>query len=63
MESGRNALNWIRAFLGNRSQSVFLEGEESDSNLVTSGVLELSTLILRQKLTIINSFILIILFS
>ena len=45
MESGRNALNWIRAFIGNRSQSVVLEGEESDSNLVTSGVLELSTLI------------------
>ena len=31
------ALNWIHAFLGNRSQSVVLEGEESDSDPVTSG--------------------------
>ena len=33
-----NALNWIHAFLGNRSQSVVLEGEESDLVPVTSGV-------------------------
>ena len=33
-----NALNWIQAFLGNRSQSVVLEGEESDLVPVTSGV-------------------------
>ena len=32
------ALAWIRAFLGNRSQTVVLEGEESDSVPVTSGV-------------------------
>ena len=33
-----NALNWIRAFLGNRSQTVVLDGEESGSVPVTSGV-------------------------
>ena len=33
-----NTLNWIHAFLGNRSQSIVLEGEESDSVPVTSGV-------------------------
>ena len=33
-----NALNWIRAFLGNRSQTVVLHGEESGSVPVTSGV-------------------------
>ena len=33
-----NALSWIRAFLGNRSQTVVLEGEESGSVPVTSGV-------------------------
>ena len=33
-----NALNWIHAFLGNRSQSVVLEGEESDLVPVTSCV-------------------------
>ena len=32
------ALGWIRAFLGNRSQSVILEGEESGSVPVASGV-------------------------
>ena len=32
------ALAWIRAFLGNRSQTVVLEGEESSSVPVTSGV-------------------------
>ena len=32
------ALGWIRGFLGNRSQSVVLDGEESDSVPVTSGV-------------------------
>ena len=32
------ALAWIRAFLGNRSQMVVLEGEESGSVPVTSGV-------------------------
>ena len=33
-----NALAWIRAFLGIRSQMVVLEGEESGSVPVTSGV-------------------------
>ena len=33
-----NALNWIRAFLGNRSQTVVLDGEESGSVPVTSGM-------------------------
>ena len=32
------ALSWIRAFLGNRSQTVVLEGEESGSVPVSSGV-------------------------
>ena len=32
------ALNWIRAFLGNRSQTVVLDGEKSGSVPVTSGV-------------------------
>ena len=35
---GITALAWIRAFLGNRSQTVVLEGEESGSVPVTSGV-------------------------
>ena len=35
----RNAtLRWIRAFLSNRQQKVVVEGEESDSAPVTSGV-------------------------
>ena len=33
-----NALSCIRAFLGDRSQTVVLEGEESGSVPVTSGV-------------------------
>ena len=33
-----NALAWIRAFLGNGSQTVVLDGEESESVPVTSGV-------------------------
>ena len=33
-----NALAWIRAFLGNRSQTVVIDGEESESVSVTSGV-------------------------
>ena len=33
-----NALSWIRAFLGNQSQTVVLKGEESESVPVTSGV-------------------------
>ena len=33
-----NALNWIRAFLCNRSQTVVLDGEESGSALETSGL-------------------------
>ena len=37
MGSG-TALSWIRAFLGNWSQTVVLEGEESGSVPVTSGV-------------------------
>ena len=38
MGSEGTALSWIRAFLGNRSQTVVLEGEESGSVPVTSGV-------------------------
>ena len=33
-----NSLSWIRAFLGNRSQTVVIEGEESGLVLVSSGV-------------------------
>ena len=33
-----NVLHWVQAFLGNRSQSVVVEGEESDSVPVCSGV-------------------------
>ena len=33
-----HVLNWVRAFLGSRSQRVVIEGEESESILVTSGV-------------------------
>ena len=33
-----NALSWIRAFLDNRSQTVVIEGEESGSVPVSSGV-------------------------
>ena len=33
-----NVLRWVQAFLGNRSQSVVVEGEESDSVPVCSGV-------------------------
>ena len=31
-------LNWVRAFLGSRSQQVVIDGEESESIPVTSGV-------------------------
>ena len=31
-------LNWVRAFLGSRSKRVVIEGEESESMPVTSGV-------------------------
>ena len=31
-------LNWVRAFLGSRSQRVVIDGEESESVPVTSGV-------------------------
>ena len=31
-------LSWIQAFLGNRSQKVVIDGEESDSKPVNSGV-------------------------
>ena len=31
-------MNWIQAFLGNRSQQVVIDGEESDSIPVNSGV-------------------------
>ena len=34
----RATLRWIQAFLGNRRQKVVVEGEESDSVPVTSGV-------------------------
>ena len=33
-----DALNWISAFLGNRSQTVVLDGDESGSVQVTPGV-------------------------
>ena len=39
-----HALAWIRAFLWNRSQTVVLEGEESESVLVTSVVPQSSVL-------------------
>ena len=39
-----NAINWIRAFLGNRSQTVVLDVEESELVPVTSGVLKGSIL-------------------
>ena len=39
-----NALSWIRAFLGDRSQTVVLESEESRSVPVTSGVSQGSVL-------------------
>ena len=39
-----NALNWIPAFLGNRLQIVILDGEESGSVPVTSGVSQGSVL-------------------
>ena len=34
----RQVLNWVRAFLGSRSQRVVIDGEESESVPVTSGV-------------------------
>ena len=37
-------MRWIQAFLGNRRQKVVVEGEESDSVPVTSGVLQGSVL-------------------
>ena len=33
-----NALSWVRAFLGNRLQAVVIEGEESGSVSMSSGV-------------------------
>ena len=39
-----NALSWIRAFLGNRSKSVVIEGEALESVLVSSGVPHVSVL-------------------
>ena len=33
-----HVLDWVRAFLGSRSQRVVIDGEESESILVTSGV-------------------------
>ena len=41
---GGNSLRWICAFWGNRSQTVVLDGEESESVPVTSGVLQGSVL-------------------
>ena len=37
-------LNWVRAFLGSRSQQVVIDGKESESIPVTSGVLQSSVL-------------------
>ena len=34
----RHVLDWVRAFLGSRSQRVVIDGEESESIPVTSGV-------------------------
>ena len=39
-----HVLNWVRAFLGSRSQRVVIEGEESESIPVTSGVSQGSVL-------------------
>ena len=39
-----HVLNWIQAFLGSRSQRVVIEGEESESIPVTSGVSQDSVL-------------------
>ena len=36
----RATFRWIQAFLGNRRQKIVVEGEESDSVPVTSGVLQ-----------------------
>ena len=33
-----HVLDWVRAFLGSRSQRVVIDGEESESIPVTSGV-------------------------
>ena len=49
-----NVLGWVRTFLGDRSQRVVVEGEESSSAPVTSGVPHDSVLGLILFLTYIN---------
>ena len=44
-----NALSWIQAFLGNLSQTVIIEGEESGAVPVSSGVLQGSVSIQKYK--------------
>ena len=47
-------LTWIKSFLANRSQTVVLDNEHSDSVPVTSGVLKVSVLGLILFLVYIN---------
>lgn len=50
-------LSWIKPFLGNRSQRVVVDGEESESATVTSGVPQCSVLESILFLTYINDLL------